>query len=90
MSAVRVRVRAFPADGFFRAGRFWPGSALETEVDEDTLKVLEAERNLAVEVLGRSADAGDDDAPRRPSPPPPLPQARRETKPDSPPARSST
>ncbi len=75
MSRVRIRVRAFARDGFFRAHRYWPGEPVEDEVDEETLAILQAERNLAVEVLGRSAEAVDDDEPpRRPGPPPPPPK----------------
>ncbi len=64
---VRVHVRAFAREGFFRAHRYWPGEPVDDEVDEATLAILQAERNLAVEVLGRSAE--DDKEPETPVPP---------------------
>ena len=75
MSRVRIRVRAFARDGFFRAHRYWPGEPVEDEVDEATLTILQNERHLAVEILGRSADVEEDEErSRRPAPPPPLPK----------------
>ncbi len=67
---VRVRVRAFSRDGFFRAHRYWPAEPVDDEVDEATLATLQAEPNLAVELLGRSAEDEKD-------PETPVPQVRR-------------
>lgn len=64
---VRVRVRAFARDGFFRAHRYWPCEPVDDEIDESTLAILQAEPNLAVEILGRSAE--DEKEPETPIPP---------------------
>lgn len=44
----RVIVRAVSKQGFYRAGRFWPATNTEVEVDQETFDVLLKEPRLVV------------------------------------------
>ena len=43
-----VKVSAIPERGFYRAGRHWPHTEVEVELDNETLEVIEAEPMLNV------------------------------------------
>lgn len=52
----KIEVRALPAKGFWRAGRYWPHEPTEAEVDEATLERLLVEPMLSVNVLGEAEE----------------------------------
>jgi len=45
---MKIIVSARRAEGFRRAGKFWPPTPTEVDVDEKTLAVLKAEAQLVV------------------------------------------